>query len=581
MKSLAMFLASTVLAGLFACGQEAPTDFQGVRRQLNVSAEVNAEEEILGGVYSNGVVPSSSTMWVRLVPLGGGAALRDANGNPSSSDRMPIKVQGSRYPAKTTPDGQWGWYDPEAADGPCRSAAANKNEVHDISPMNGVPDGDEGGGIEKHCATAGPYRVELLSSQFGSVVASREVDKVRINGTISSGGGLKGIEDPSLSGGGTTNVADVFVHFDIGTASYNVSGSYTVDNATTPAVNDTVGAPNDVFRFDAQHTTNWPGTTRGELMVKYNWGDAFASRFSNTDQVIRVKTYSDPSTYPVSADVIHPRGTGITSQQRKVVISQPDNAAANGNTFPALMSAGGIVSVTLSMKNTGTKTWSGANGYQLLLARRNDIWMPLYRGLSSSVSPNGTTSFAFDLRHVEASVTGTQPAFYQMAKSGTFFGAENGRDILISGPKGGAQAAFAPVAALTLNAGMVAQWVSNAEDGGTSSLPIAPDALRSKGSIVLEYSYDHDAARAIDIVFRFTFDPQMVEALPVEPAEGAADLSIQAGLVSPSEYWVRLTGTVPAGQGLIAGLPFRLVSGARPSRNQSLGTFTIYYPGVD
>jgi len=144
MRVLAML---AVISAVFACGQESPTEFDDLRRSLNVSAaEVNAEEEILGGVYSNGIVPISSTMWVRLVPLGGGSGLRDANGNQSSSDRMPIKLRGSRFPAKTTPDGQWGWYDAEASDGPCRPSAANKNEIHDLN-MNGIPDGDQGGGI--------------------------------------------------------------------------------------------------------------------------------------------------------------------------------------------------------------------------------------------------------------------------------------------------------------------------------------------------------------------------------------------------------------------------------------------------
>ncbi|MGH7570845.1 MAG: hypothetical protein ACREMK_03240 [Gemmatimonadota bacterium] len=39
---------------------------------------------------------------------------------------------------------------------------------------------------------------------------------------------------------------------------------------------------------------------------------------------------------------------------------------------------------------------------------------------------------------------------------------------------------------------------------------------------------------------------------------------------------MRLTGSVPAGEGLIAAFPFRLRAGARAPRE--LGTLTIYYP---
>ena len=52
-------------------------------------------------------------------------------------------------------------------------------------------------------------------------------------------------------------------------------------------------------------------------------------------------------------------------------------------------------------------------------------------------------------------------------------------------------------------------------------------------------------------------------------------VTIQAGVGTPGEYWVRFTGTVPEGNGLIAGLPFRLLPGARAPR-ESTATLTIY-----
>lgn len=654
-----------VISAVFACGQEAPTEFDELRRGLNVSAaEVNAEEEILGGVYSNGIVPTSSTMWVRLVPLGGGAGLRDANGNQSPSDRMPIKVKGSRFPAKTTPDGQWGWYDAEASDGPCRPSAANKSEVHDFN-MNGIPDGDEGGGIEKHCAKPGSYRVELLSSQFGSVVASREIDKVRISGSIPSGGALKGIEDPNRTSGGSSNVADVFVHFDTGGNPYNVSGGYTVDNATTGTVNDTVGTTNDFFRFDGQHGTTWPGTTRGELLAKYNWGDLFVSRFSNTDQVIRAKKYGSPQTYPIQADVVQPRGLGITGQLRKVIVQAvvatvtvspssaiittqngtvsltatlrdangnivtgrpiswsssntsvatvsgsgtsatvtgngegsatitassegksgsstitvsfgTDNAAAAGNTLPTSFENGSAVSVTVSMNNNGQSTWTSAAGYALDLSRDQSVWAVTPPSIGATgVVPGATKSFAFTLRTDDPSRRGVTACFFQMRRSVNFFGAENGKDINVTGPKivGGGAEALTGESIVSLGFDPAQLWLQNASDDGTTRIPLDAAAFRQTDVVSLSYAYAHDVPRSIDVVFKYVYEPTVFEPLPIEG--GVSGVTIQAGVGTPGEYWVRFTGTVPEGNGLIAGLPFRLLPGARAPR-ESTATLTIY-----
>jgi hypothetical protein len=578
---------------------------------------------------------------------------------------MPIKLQGSRFPAKTTPDGQWGWYDPEAADGPCRPSAANKNEVHDISPRNGIPDGDEGGGVEKHCARPGFYRVELLSSQFGSIVASREIDKVRINGSILSAGALKGIEDPTLVSGGSNNVADVFVHFDTGTNSYGVSGSYKIDNATTSAVNDTIGTTNDFFRFDAQHSTSWPGTTRGELLAKYSWGNGEVSRFANTDQVIRAKKYGGIGPFSIRADVIQPRGAGITGQLRKVIIQSivatvtvspssatittqngivsltatlrdaggnivtgppitwassnttvatvsgsgssatvtgkangtatitatsegksgssaitvtigADNAAAAGNTLPNSFENGSAVSVTVSMNNSGNTTWTSTGDYWLDLWRDGLFWAvnPTSVG-TSNVSPGATKSFAFTLRMDDPTRRGATACFFRMRHGVNFFGAENGKDINVTGPKiigAGAQALTTQLAA-SLGFNPVELWLQNAIDDGTTRVPLDAAAFRQTDVVSLSYAYAHDVPRTIDVVFKYVYDPAVFEPLPVEA--GVSGVTNQAGVGTPGEYWVRFTGTVPEGEGLIAGLPFRLLPGAKAPR-ESAGTLTIY-----
>jgi len=256
-----------------------------------------------------------------------------------------------------------------------------------------------------------------------------------------------------------------------------------------------------------------------------------------------------------------------------------DNATAAGNTFPASMTAGGIASVTLTMQNSGGSIWNTST-YKLSLTRNALIWRPNFQFLTASVAPGASKAFAFDLRHVEPAVTGTQPAFYQMANGSTLFGQENGRDIFIAPPKGGGAAlmALSVPSPATLDPATTDAWIAGALDDGTSKLPITPSALQSNGTVVIEYSYDHAVPRDVDVVLKFSYDPQLIEPLSIQPDAGAAGLVMPAGIGAPGEYWVRATGTVPAGEGLIAGFPFRLRTTRLPKNLTDLGTLTLYYP---
>jgi hypothetical protein len=92
--------------------------------------------------------------------------------------------------------------------------------------------------------------------------------------------------------------------------------------------------------------------------------------------------------------------------------------------------------------------------------------------------------------------------------------------------------------------------------------------------VSFSYAYAHDVPRSIDVVFKYVYDPAVFEPMPVE--SGVSGVTIQAGVSTPGEYWVRFTGTVPEGEGLIAGLPFRLLPGAKAPR-VSAASLTIYF----
>jgi hypothetical protein len=264
--------------------------------------------------------------------------------------------------------------------------------------------------------------------------------------------------------------------------------------------------------------------------------------------------------------------SGATS----VTVNPPvDQATAAGHTFPGGMLSGGIASVSLWMQNSGTTTWSAGGGYQLELVRDVAEWLPSAVGVPGSVGPQSTASFFFDLRHIQPGMTGFVPAFFRMARQGARFGGENGADILLSSDGciicGGFQAETS-----TLEVDPTTTWLVGAVEGGTSPLALDGAALREQGAAQVEYAFAHDAPRQLDIVLRFTYDPAVLRPARSQRGPGGAALARSAGLRGAGTYWVRLTGTVPAGRGRIIAFPFQLVDSAEPSGD--LGTLTIYYP---
>ncbi len=514
------FLVYPVLAmaGLWACRSETPTEEASlVDRNLRVStgsALKFAEEEILGGVFFDGIPTTNTGYFVRLVPLGGSAAVLDAQGGPGGN-RMPVKPQGSRYPAKTTPGGMWGWYDPEAGDGPCNPVAPNRLEVHDLN-LNGVPDGDEGSSpIEEHCAPAGPYRVELLGGEDGPVIASREIDKVR-----GSGPG-KPIELPDATSGGSTTVIDNFVHFDLGGSFYNVNGTYAVDNPRTTAVNDTTGTTTDDFRFDALHTTTWNATnvSHGELSILYDWKDGSESRYTNTDLVIRVHRFDSNGSYPVQADIIHPGGEGIMDQTRTVLVQDILAAQAIGHTLPASIDVWEIVATSVTMKNTGSETWT--TGAFALAQSPLWIWNPVDVGLSSAVASGVTRTINFNISTFEPEMAKTsQPNYWQMQKDGNlFFGDRPGRQTYVSGGSplasyslwSRAIAWLSPSAAMARNPFSVLAADEPLQVLRRVDYPLDTEALDRNGRTSIRYVASLAESWPVDFTFHLQLDPTVLK----------------------------------------------------------------------
>ena len=93
---------------------------------------------------------------------------------------------------------------------------------------------------------------------------------------------------------------------------------------------------------------------------------------------------------------------------------------------PSTMTAGEKATVTVTMKNTGTTTWTTTGGYQLGSARAHDntTWGLSRVALSSSVLPNASHGFSFTI--TAPSKAKSYKTKWQMIVGSTWFGKKSG-----------------------------------------------------------------------------------------------------------------------------------------------------------
>lgn len=81
------------------------------------------------------------------------------------------------------------------------------------------------------------------------------------------------------------------------------------------------------------------------------------------------------------------------------------------------MAAGQVATVTVTMKNSGTTTWTAANGYKLGDASGTPgQFGPTRAPLSASVAPNAQVTFSFSI--TAPATAGTYTFGWQMLREG-------------------------------------------------------------------------------------------------------------------------------------------------------------------
>ena len=96
--------------------------------------------------------------------------------------------------------------------------------------------------------------------------------------------------------------------------------------------------------------------------------------------------------------------------------STDDAAFVSVSGLPLKMAAGGKVTVTATMTNTGTTTWTPFGGYGLgsQSPQDNDTWGLRRAPLSGSVAPNETATFEFPVTAPEK--TGSHTFAWRMVR---------------------------------------------------------------------------------------------------------------------------------------------------------------------
>ena len=226
---------------------------------------------------------------------------------------------------------------------------------------------------------------------------------------------------------------------------------------------------------------------------------------------------------------------------------------------PSKMAAGGTATVTVTMRNTGTTTWTSSAGYRLGSQRPqdNETWGFSRVSLPSDVAPDATAAFTFTITAPET--TGSHRFRWQMIRDtdGWFGGKTEVRTIEVEDPSFG----DATIAAQT--------WVQNTAiepltlpvasggDGGlTYALtPSLPDGVTFASSTrtlsgtptavqgATEYTYtatdaDSDAAT---LSFAVTVAPSSSSSS--SSAARALPTPAPAGVFDMFEYWLLPRGS--------------------------------------
>ncbi|HWW74610.1 MAG TPA: PKD domain-containing protein, partial [Pyrinomonadaceae bacterium] len=173
------------------------------------------------------------------------------------------------------------------------------------------------------------------------------------------------------------------------------------------------GQPGQAIQFDG----SWSWDDDGYITsYSWNFGDGTTSTLMSP-----TKTYAAAGTYNVSLRVRDNSGLWSTYSYTTATVSNPtpvNNATFVSQSVPTAMNAGQQYSVSVTMYNAGTTTWTAAGGHRLgsQNPQDNGTWGTGRVNLLASVAPGQSATFTFTV--TAPATPGTYNFQWQMVQDG-------------------------------------------------------------------------------------------------------------------------------------------------------------------
>jgi len=248
-----------------------------------------------------------------------------------------------------------------------------------------------------------------------------------------------------------------------------------------------------------------------------------------------------------------------------------DDAEGIGHTLPGTITVGEWVATSVTMKNTGTNTWTTSD-YELGQANSPLLWTPLQVSLSSPVASLETRTVNFNMTTFEPEFAGTtQDNFWRMRHNTTFFGDVVGRQTTV---KSGETASLwnrllARLGPATAWARGVATTLGVAQDEVVQVIrkeeyPLDVRALETEGRAVIRYTGSLAEPWPVDFAFHLEFDPKVFRLGALVQGVKAAGYTLETE-VEGGEVTIRARrgpgAALQPGEGKILEIPLVLQPG--------------------
>jgi len=183
--------------------------------------------------------------------------------------------------------------------------------------------------------------------------------------------------------------------------------------ATADVVSPNSGVDFGIYKLTPTGTTTWPTTG-----TNYRNHALFFDSNANADNALCL-TRDPLNNLYVGGWSYGSNGTTDIN----LVKFGAEHSQYVSQSFPTAMKTGHVYSVTITLKNTGTTTWTSANGYSLVPVNANWNVTSVPLAAADSITPGKSKTFTFNV--TAPSKAGSFSSRWTMQRASTMFGSES------------------------------------------------------------------------------------------------------------------------------------------------------------